>query len=260
MILWTFQTRWFNSYTQFMAKIFFRKPWFNMCLSTHIFKSEILKNYRTVWIQKSNSIAQPTCIFFLDGELYLKMGTEEIIANYQNANRSIIACFISSLDRQTRFRENACYFPFAQFISDELIPWFENESKCTINPEKSIICGLSLTGLTSAFIGMVLPKYFRKILSQSGAFWWNNERLIDQVKSSNLYRSSFYLCVGNKEKQININHYPGFFQTISQLDSNRRMRDLLISKDALMAYEEVDGSHSLDTWKRTLPGALYLMI
>ena len=231
-----------------------------MNLSAHLFKSEILKNYRTVWIQKSNSTAPPTCIFFLDGELYLQMGTEEIIASYQSANRSIIACFISSLDRQTRFKENACYYPFVQYISEELIPWFQNECRCTLNPVNSIICGLSLTGLTSAFIGMVLPNHFRKILCQSGAFWWNNEWLIDQMKRSNLYRSSFYLCVGNKEKQININHYPGFFQTISQLDSNRRMRDLLISKDVLMVYEEVNGSHSQDTWKSTLPGALSLMI
>jgi enterochelin esterase family protein len=233
---------------------------FQVIFSEHILKSDILKNQRKVWIQKSSSKAPPTLILFLDGELYLQMGANEIVAHYECSNRSVIACFVSSIDRQTRFKENACYYPFVQFISDELSPWLRNETESTFAPEKSIICGLSLTGLTSAFIGMVLQTHFRKIICQSGAFWWNNEWLIHNTKNYKLENLSFFICVGNKETQTNINHYPGFVQTISQLDSNRRMRNVLIREDVLIKYAEVNGNHSLDTWKETLPLAISYLI
>jgi enterochelin esterase-like enzyme len=97
-----------------------------MTSSEHIFQSVILKNQRKIWIQKSNSASPPTLILFLDGELYLQMGADEIVTEYQCSNKSIIACFVSSIDRQTRFKENACYYPFAQFLSDELIPWVKD--------------------------------------------------------------------------------------------------------------------------------------
>jgi iron(III)-enterobactin esterase len=155
-------------------------------VSEHKFYSEILKNRRKIWIQKSNSYDSPTLIIFLDGELYLKMGAEEIVAKYQSSNRSIIACFVSSIDRQTRFKENACYYPFVQCLSNELIPWLSKETEYTFDPEKSIICGLSLTGLTSAFAGMFLQTHFKKIICQSGAFWWNDEWLTKEIKSNNL--------------------------------------------------------------------------
>lgn len=231
-----------------------------MTFSEHIFYSEILKNRRKIWIQKSNSYTSPSLIIFLDGELYLKMGTGELITKYKFSNRSIIACFVSSIDRQTRFNENACYYPFVQCIANELIPWLKKETEYTFDPEKSIICGLSLTGLTSAFAGFVLQAQFRKIICQSGAFWWNDEWLTKKIKCNNLDNLSFYLCVGNKETQACIGHYPGFYQTISQLDSNRRIRDVLIEKKIKTVYTEVEGSHSLSTWKSTLPNALHHMI
>jgi enterochelin esterase-like enzyme len=228
--------------------------------SEHIFQSTILKNQRKIWIERSNLTTPPTLILFLDGELYLQMGANEMIANFRCSNRSIITCFVSSIDRQTRFKENACYYPFVQFISNELIPWLEKETDSTFDPEKSIICGLSLTGLTSAYVGMVLQTHFRKIICQSGAFWWNEEWLIHQIKNYNFNKLAFYLCVGNKETQTNINHYPGFFQTISQLDTNRRMKNILFRKGLLTEYAEVEGGHSQDMWKKTLPRALNCMI
>jgi enterochelin esterase-like enzyme len=141
-----------------------------------------------------------------------------------------------------RRSELPCNPQFADFLADELVPWARRTYFAAEQPERVIVAGSSFGGLASVFAGVRHPEVFGNAISLSGSFWWKpegakeGEWLTSFVSTTAKVRLQFYLEVGLMES------YP------VQVESNRRMRDALISKGYPVGYSEYDGGHSFLNW------------
>jgi len=58
------------------------------------------------------------------------------------------------------------YFLKSKVIIKEIIPWTRQSYNISSNPEEAIICGLSLGGLTAAYLGLNYSEISGNVLSQ----------------------------------------------------------------------------------------------
>jgi len=166
----------------------------------------------------------------------------------------IVAIFIDSTEN--RGRELKCNDSFCEIIAKEIIPWVRQNYNISSNPEEAIICGLSLGGLTAAYLGLNYSEIFGNVLSQSGYFWYNSEDyapnedcwMSKKFKEVNRLPLKFYLDMGVLETKYKI------------IDPNINLRDTLISKGYKVDLQWFDGGHDYLSWGETLAHGLISLI
>lgn len=166
----------------------------------------------------------------------------------------IVAIFIDSTER--RGKELKCNDSFCEVISKELIPWARQNYNISNNPEEAIICGLSLGGLTAAYLGLNYSDIFGNVLSQSGYFWYNSEDfapnedcwMSTRFKKSNRMPLKFYLDMGILETKYKI------------IDPNINLRDTLICKGYQVDLQWFNGGHDYLSWGESLAHGLISLI
>ncbi len=122
---------------------------------------------------------------FLDAEYYLdKMALlPTLFALQADGIVPRLAClFVSNVDSAARHADYTCNPRFTEFIAKDVVNW-AREQCSEITPNGHIICGLSLSGLASAYLSLTHPELFPYALCQSGSFWWNNEWLRGQTSA-----------------------------------------------------------------------------
>jgi len=224
-------------------------------------RSVYLNNERSIWtIEPLHRATADRLTVFLDAELYRDgMGVVGLLADLRA--RGQIAdtwfVFVSSESPAARMRECPCYPPFARFVAEELLLWLEGRFPELAQVRQRVLVGLSYTGLAAAFVAKEYPGRFQKVISQSGSFWSDDAALVKafRILPSPL-PTEFYLDVGRRETEVDVEHGEGLTQEISQIDGVRQFRDALLERGHLVNYVEFDGGHELAAWKRTLPGAL----
>jgi enterochelin esterase family protein len=227
----------------------------------HTLRSAHLGNERTVWVRPPRTGEKPVYLtIFLDAELYRdRVGAVATIEALQAA--SAIAptwfVFVSSATEEARWRECPCYPPFARFIADELLPWLEATYPAVKRCRERVLVGLSYTGLAAAFVALEAVGKFGKVIAQSGSFWSDDCRLVEQYRKRGIrLPTSFYLDVGSKETDVDVQHKEDVRQVVSQIDAVRRFRDVLVKQRHDVKYLEFEGGHDCAAWQKTLPDAL----
>ena len=222
-------------------------------------RSTCLKNERTIWIREPArpSLAKNLTVF-LDGELYReRVGIADVIDTLDGEIADSWFVFVSTESVEARWLECPCYPPFAQFVAEELIPWLEQRHPEMAAIQSRVLVALSYTGLAAAFVVREYPGFFQKVVSQSGSYWSNDCWLVQQFGKSRVRLSTeFYLEVGLREIQENVQHRENLIQVVSQLEGVRRFRDVLIQLGHSVNYVEFDGGHEFEAWRKTLPDAL----
>ena len=124
-------------------------------------------------------------------------------------------------------------------------------------PRHVALSGASFGGLAAAFIALRHPDRFGNVLSQSGAFWpaagWNpmtpygpdadrDSALVDAYVRAPRVDVRFYLDTGLYEQAM--------------LESNRRLRDVLLAKGYRLTYVEQPGTHNGVYWRNSLGDGL----
>lgn len=146
---------------------------------------------------------------------------------------------------------------FADWITDEVVPWARTRWHLSRDPSRALITGSSAGGLAATYIGLHRPGVFGNVLSQSGAFWRGNEAsnappyewLAPQAGRRGRVAVRFWLEVGTTES-----HGALRGSAPSILGANRTMRDALRAKGYALTYVEVpDGVHGYETWAPRLP-------
>ncbi len=196
---------------------------------------------------------------FLDGPAFYieEIPAPTILDNLEAAGaiRPLVALFVdSSEDRPGDLANRAA---FAGFLGDELVPWVRKGWRVSSDPARTIVCGASAGGLGAAFAAFRRPDLFGNVLSQSGAFWRGPEGRTDdlewltaQLRKSPRLPIRFVVEVGETETHATAAG-PIFIET------NRRLRDVLVSKGYDVRYREIPGGrHSPATWGPALPDAL----
>jgi len=156
---------------------------------------------------------------------------------------------------------------FAFFIGEELYPYLQKKYNITNNPEKTIVGGASLGGLTASYLGLKYPDKFGKILSQSGSYWaaerWDQnsnpdfriwQYLIREYVKREKLPLDFYIEIGLYEGKESLHGLPSHFF------SNRHFRDVLLSKGYSVKYVEYVGGHNFICWRGSLADGLIYLI
>jgi enterochelin esterase family protein len=133
--------------------------------------------------------------------------------------------------------------------------------RATSDPARTVVCGSSAGGLAATFAAFQRPDVFGNVLSQSGAFWPgatrddpNQEWLTKTIAASPRKSVRFVLQVG----MLEIFHTPGFGPSI--LQTNRRLREVLIGEGYDVQYSEVAGAHEPANWRGGLADGLIQLL
>lgn len=200
-------------------------------------------------------------LLMLDGWLYLHvMPTPTILDNLLAEGRlpPLVAIMVSLPMDPTRQRDLACYPPFADFVTQELLPWARTTYHLTSDPAQTCVVGASLGGLMAAYLGFKHSSLFGQVLAQAGAFSWkpDDESEFDwlprQYAASPRLPLRFYLEAGLFETAV-----PTYFGGSQDfLAAARRMRDGLRARGYEVHYQEFSTGHGPANLKGTLATGL----
>jgi enterochelin esterase family protein len=225
----------------------------------HRLRSHHLANERTVWVREPDETPRSLTVF-LDAELYRdRVGALSLIDELHATgaiDRSLFV-FVSMESVASRWVECPCHAPFARFIDEEFFPWLEDAYPDIRGARERVIAGLSYTGLAAAYVAMMAPSRFTKVIAQSGSFWSNDCWIVEHLEKLEIKpKTEFYLDVGLRETEENVRHKEDVLQVVSQIEGVRRFRDALLRCGYEPQYVEFDGGHDCAAWSRTLPAAL----
>ncbi|MET8122929.1 enterochelin esterase [Micromonospora sp. NPDC005291] len=224
----------------------------------HLLDSEVLgtKHHVTVHVPPGyHTDAEPYHVLLLfDGWAYFNFAaTPTVLDNLLYARRTppFVLVMHSNTDQAVRARELPCHEPFAEFLDRELMPFLHDNYNVTADPAKTYVAGSCFGGLAAAYVAFKLPHLFGNVISQSGSFWWPEsatpdtemEWLTRQFAAAPRLPIRFSLEVGSLEAAI---------VDFDQLETNRKLRDVLIGKGYEVDYSEYSGGHDMITWRGTL--------
>lgn len=189
---------------------------------------------------------------FLDGELYLqKMKVLPVLHDLLDRKTlpPVTFAFLDHLDLQARAQDYTCNDQFGRFVVEKVVPWLQQEIPA-LQPGRHLIGGLSLSGLASAWLALQHPGHFPCCLSQSGSFWWNDERFAQIASRHPPVTNRFWLSVGDQETEVD--EPP----EVSQIEGVKNAHRVLKTLGATVHYHEYHGGHDLKYWREELGDAL----
>lgn len=196
--------------------------------------SPAVRGSRKVWLDRQEG-ATHGCLF-LDAELYLeRVRAPELVPG-------LTCAYLSYGEPSDRHIDFVCEDRFSRFLVDELLPWLDLDVPV-------ILCGLSLSGLATAYAVASYPDRFAGALCQSPSAWWNDEWLVRHCPPG-AKEQRFWVSVGDEEVAENVTH-GALVQKTSQVDSCRRLAEVL--ETPLQVFS---GGHDPVAWAKELPQAL----
>jgi enterochelin esterase family protein len=204
-------------------------------------------------------------LLILDGWFYLHLiGTPTILDNLlaDGLLPPLVSIMVGSPFNKTRQRDLSCYPPFADFLTQELLPWARHNYHLSDSPARTAVIGSSRGGLMAAYMGLHHSDIFSNIISQAGAFGWRpqdddeDEWLARQYITADKLPLHFYLDAGLLDTATGL----GELGRYNFLVDARHMRNVLRAKGYTVHYAEYHGGHNPMNWPGTLPHALQALL
>ena len=120
-----------------------------------------------------------------------------------------------------------------------------------------MICGVSLSGLLSAYITINYPNIFSYSLCQSGSFWWEHKWFEEMARQSSPIQARFWISVGDQETDENVSHSPTMFQEISQISGVEKAVQVIEELGGEVNYHLYSGGHEFAPWKEEAADAFH---
>ena len=237
--------------------------------------SATLKNTRDVWVYTppgySKTATPYGLLLVFDGDTYINIVPTPVTLDNLLADKRIppLVAVIVGNAKDARSTELPCNPQFADFLSNELIPWARRLYNVTSDPTQVTIGGSSYGGLAATYAAYRHPEVFGNVLSQSGSYWWTPPT--DPAKPNSFDPDSehgyvadlfirsprlpirFYLDAGSMEVDRS-------GQGSSILIPNRDLRNTLIAKGYEVHYQQFQGAHDYLSWRGTLADGLILLV
>lgn len=214
---------------------------------------------RTVWLLAGPKGDTHRLCLFLDGDHYLKsVGArailEDAVAGGLLPNMSFL--FVAHESAAARHADFTCNDLYTRFVAEDLPRWARAKVS-SIGREGNIVCGISLSGLASAYTALKYPQVFSASLCQSGSFWWNDLRFGDLVRQHSPIASRYWLSVGDEETEKDVSHPPtDMYQGVTQIEGVRSAVDQLKAGGATVRNHLYSGGHEFGPWADELCDAL----
>ena len=220
---------------------------------------------RRVWLFRSPATAgsakQPFNLFvFLQKEYVDELAVPATLQRLVEAGEippTVGVVIDTSTERPADIANRA---KFDRLITMNLLPWLRAKLGRLPEPEKVVIAGFSVGGLTAAYVAHRHPDVFGNVFAQSGAFWRGNEGANDppewltgELRDKPRLPLRFYIEVGSEETRRAPNG-------VIFVEANRHLRDVLAAKKYVYRYSEVPRNiHDPEHLRPTLAaGIVYL--
>lgn len=211
-------------------------------------RTGVLSDGRAVWSHVPDGTDPDLVVVLLDGNRWLAAGLPAAL-DAMTGLPPLVTVGVASPDMAARDRELTCNPEFVSYLEHEVLPWAAGTAALTTDPDRTIVAGQSLGGLTALYATQVAPHRFGRALAQSGSFWWPNtadgvgtEWLTAVVRRVPEPTSAVYLEVGTEEWVL--------------LEPTRRMRDALLDRGDPLTYREFCGGHDPACWRGGLADGL----
>jgi enterochelin esterase family protein len=179
-----------------------------------------------------------------DGPDYLRRARLPVILDNLIAQQRIrpIALAMVANGGRARSVEYACNDSTLMFLLEAILPLASQELNL-LDPATHLgaygVLGASMGGLMALFTGLRLPDLFGRVLSQSGAFHFEDYETVPGTLVR--HRISPGLRIW-----MDVGRYEWL------LDSNRRMASLLEENGYAVTYQEANAGHNYTSWRNTV--------
>lgn len=218
-------------------------------------------------------------LFLNDGQDYKQLELlrilEENNKKYHSAPLAIIALWANekrlneygTIDYPDYENRGDLANEYANFITDEVIPFYKKRYLQLIHESKTYFAGFSLGGLSAFDLTWEYPKVFSKVGVFSGSFWWRKKAYEDgyedvdrimhlkvqQTREPNLNLRFWFECGTNDETSDRNNS--GIIDSIEDtLDLISELKKKGFKECEHIIYEVIkDGEHNFSTWKKVFP-------
>jgi enterochelin esterase family protein len=216
--------------------------------------SHCLVDGHTVWAYepyvagKAGQEQDMGALIMFDGDMW--MCTErfyETLDNLIGAGRipPLCALLIETDNIERRWKELAEGSGIEEFVTGDLLAWARRRFPITGDPNRIIMAGQSLGGLSALWVALKHPESVRNVIAQSASLWYGSlmERLGDEKDP--LLQSlvgRVYTEVGSQEWVL--------------LPLHRQLAGLLEKSPATYNYVEYNGGHDYACWRGGIADAL----
>jgi len=112
---------------------------------------------------------------------------------------------------------------YARFIINTLKPHVDKKYRTKPEREFNGIGGSSMGALISAYIGIVHPKHFGKLMIFSPSFWYSDKIYFDAFNYKYIYPTKIYLYAGERESKYMTQHVRRFRHAIEAQSYEKRL-------------------------------------
>lgn len=197
---------------------------------------------RTVYLYQPPTLGPVPLLVVFDGSDYLRRARLPIIVDNlipARRIRPIALALVTNAGPQARFVEYACSESVPLFVHERVLP-LAREHLTLLNLEQHSgsygVLGASMGGLIALFTALRLPHIFGHVLSQSGAFGFDDYRSVvaSLLRHGPVQPLRIWLDAGRYEWL---------------LEANRDMHALLQQRGYDVTYREYNGGHNYPSWR-----------
>jgi enterochelin esterase-like enzyme len=209
------------------------------------FASPSLGNRRNVYVYLPAAYAAAKArlpaLYVHDGGEYLNRAKLPVVLDNLINGRAVvplIAVMVDPVDRMVEYRMNDSY---ADFFANELLPDINRRYRTLESPDGRGVMGASLGGLISVYLALTRPGLFSKAGSQSGAFFFADDRIAGLAHSAHP-EQAFYFDVGKYEPRF--------------IPAHAELIETLKARGCRCFYQELAGGHNWTSWSAHLKDLL----
>lgn len=145
----------------------------------HRMRSDALGDERDVWLYLPPRPwpADLDLLVLLDGDMWFgQLSCADVFDNLHadGAVRPLAVLAPDAVDNPTRMREFGGRQCYADFLTEELLPWAADRLPLTSDPSRIAVAGQSLGGITALYVGLAQRRpRVGNVIAQSASLWWH---------------------------------------------------------------------------------------
>lgn len=194
-----------------------------------------------VWVYEpyhaiGESVSDAPALIIFDGDVWtsahvLPTTLDNLIADGEIP--PLYALLVESENTLSRWDELSADGGIEHFIINRLLSWARSQFPITRNPDRLIIAGQSLGGLSALWVALKRPNSIRNVIAQSSSLW--QERVMEKIEQSDMAAMHIYLEVGRQEWVL--------------LPLHQKLKCILDNKGVDYRYVEYNGGHDYVCWR-----------
>ncbi len=191
----------------------------------------------------------------LDGAQFVDMNMPQMLDKMISDNLIPPTVVVFCPAVGSRFAEYNCNETFIQFMAEHFIPQMRQDFNC--ENDHTVVSGASLGGLTSMYLALKYPEKSWRVISQSGALCYSEEKLVAAISqfpdfNQANHPSHFLMDAGSDETGL-------FNNKRSLINANEAMVQTMRQKgydENFYQYQPFRGAHSFVCWQASWPHML----